>query len=355
MTIPITDFKHELLQRAYGNALKKYGGQANVSGIDIGYRNGTAGELAVRIQVVGPEEDFRAAMRRSAKRPDQVDELTDEENAYLQEIAVAYFEHTATATPATGSPLIAPTRAPTPDGATRDGRAAVIQPGIEVAHRRRAGGTLGLIVVDRRDNVRYMLSAAHVLRAPGANAQNNILQPTFRNGGRDDDSTIGEFVPHKAAEGVDAALARLTADDRLLSDVQFGTKVVVASVKPATLGDKVQKSGVGTGITNGIVDGIGRYYLSPTDTVGVEGFRIVPDGETDISDFGDSGAVWYTRPKNDAVPSSQAGLGIHVAGAGSNFATRPAIACHLEQVLDILQPEKTRLEPLTMGPIGSVG
>jgi len=130
----------------------------------------------------------------------------------------------------------------------------------------------------------------------------------------------------------DAAIATIQREwDRH----QFRSGVLIESTDMPSIGDEVEKDGMGTGRRCGIVDGFGRYDMGGPEGP-MEGFRIVRSGDgpcsQDLSQHADSGSVWYRQ-------SDRKGLGLHVGGdmsvADENI--RPAIACYLIRVLDALQ------------------
>ncbi|HEU0077550.1 MAG TPA: hypothetical protein VFQ76_07880, partial [Longimicrobiaceae bacterium] len=212
-----------------------------------------------------------------------------------------------------------------------------IRPGVSVANRRRPQGTLGLIV-DHPTKGRCILSCAHVL-IHSAGTDRTIQQP-----GRPSGRAIADADTTVLDQDGDAAIGVLKGSLHS-NPAQLGTDVVVKTVRMPDLGEILTKSGLTTGVTCGVVDGLGRYLLTggggPSASAGslmasgMDGFRIVPrsagsPGSDQISDSGDSGATWYAH-------ADLAGVGLHVAGeTDQNDPDEHAIACYLPRVLQRL-------------------
>ena len=314
------------LKNAYEAALSQHGGRPDVWGVDIGYRyDGTRMRpedgLFVRVHV-SPEvaaSDPRAgtgqpplAMAFSAAAiPDTL------EGVPLVRIHAKYGKHHQVGGGTTASDVHKRTVVVNP-----------LRPGVQVAQQNGTGGTLGLIVVDLLSGEFSILSNEHVLQVAGV-VNPTIVQPTFLAGGTPV-ATFTRAVGHPTGDAALAALGNPTA--RPLSAVQFGTRVVVAGPDDVVVGDVVRKSGAASGITDGVVDGIGRYRMADNESVGMDGFRIVAKPRNrDISKPGDSGAVWFRK-------SDHKGVGLHVGGdiTVTDPVLRPAIAAHLPAVLQAL-------------------
>ncbi|HEY9227277.1 MAG TPA: hypothetical protein VIP11_11555 [Gemmatimonadaceae bacterium] len=328
----IDDPNDQRLKDTYNEVLDLCLDDPAVMGVDIGRRYAATGQLlkgqyVVRVHVGKSLQQWRKDLwgKYDRKKPYAPIAIDQKFPATVEILDASYFSHATATQPARFSSV----------------DRALASPPIEVAHRRRSGGTLGLIVSDS-DDVLYMLSCAHVLCGPATDVRTSILHPTFRNGGREPEAVVANFLVAVDANIGDAAIARLTELGLGLVERFKGTPAgSVHDAARAQIGDVVKKSGIGSQ-TTGIVDGIGRYFLSTPGTAAFDGFVIVPDDEAsaDISQFGDSGAVWYSA----ANPAN--GLGIHVGGAGADVKRRPAIACHLTSVLENLS-EKLK-KPLSI-------
>jgi len=301
------------LEAAYQEALTRYASRSEVTGIDIGYKysgddNRRTGQVAVRIHVV---EKFEPGQLQSAEmiRRQLAGVLTD---------------------------VIAARYRPQSSLAMRRAVIRPVRPGVSIGRPAHTDGTLGLVAFRRSDGAPCLVSNWHVLSGVSPSIpRSKVTQP----GGGD------QFHDHVA--GIDrvildivgdAASAVLKAETPFLT-AQFETDVVVKSPRRAVLGETVEKSGVGTGTTRGIVDGIGRYFV---DYNGfgqgprreIDGFRVVsPDGPGSrgmVSDHGDSGSCWYS-------PADKSGIGLHFAGEPrAGFGEDFALAAHLSSVLDRL-------------------
>jgi endonuclease G, mitochondrial len=212
-----------------------------------------------------------------------------------------------------------------------------IQPGISVSHLGQGSGTLGLIVYRNATGERAVLSCAHVIAGQFARRNDPIFQPGVLDGGEPDFDGIGYLEDWFVDEDGDAAIAVLNRS-RMVALEQLSTEREVAAAGPVELGDLVEKSGRGSGLTQGLVDGIGLYQmnLAGFSQMWISGFRLVPRGSASgvVSSAGDSGAVWYRS--NGIVQ----GVGLHIDGepARVNGQGHPeyAIACHLPKVLERL-------------------
>lgn len=170
-------------------------------------------------------------------------------------------------------------------------------------------GTLGGVVRDRTTDENLILSNWHVLAGSDyARRGLRIYQPGLANGGRSQ-HTIARLERHVMAQGIDAAVAKLTDARPWLND-QFEVGSVSGVTAPR-LGMQVIKSGFGSGRTEGIVDGIeGEYPVEygaiPRKIKHV--YRIVPLSTMgEVSRGGDSGSWWLEATTRRAV-------GLHFAG-----------------------------------------
>lgn len=191
-----------------------------------------------------------------------------------------------------------------------------------------AYGTLGGFVVDRRTKKLMLLSNWHVLFGgafayPGM----DVYQPGCGDGGHRA-YTIAHVTRHAMDQLIDAAVAELTGTRQQINDqLDIGP---VTGVETPQLGMRLVKSGRRTGVTTGIVSGIGgRMTLSYR---GVQ--RVVRDvvhiapvpAGGEVSAGGDSGSWWLNTANNAAV-------GLHFAGSN---APEYALAIAMPQVLDAL-------------------
>lgn len=222
---------------------------------------------------------------------------------------------------------------PAPKSSTNRGDDDAIGLGARIANPHCTLGTLGLVVFDANTDQPLIMSSSHVLGPPTTSSGAAIdLIPA----GTATPRTIATFS--RAVNDVrgDAAVAAPAQGVRLRCADHRGT--VITRVAMPELGDIVEKVGAATGRTCGVVDGLGRYFLS--GTAGMLGFRIVfatPNDSSDISQPGDSGAAWYRQ-------ADHVGVGLHVGGDQSvaHEPRQPAIACYLPFVLDVLQVNLTR-------------
>ncbi len=218
-----------------------------------------------------------------------------------------------------------------PEASSMDASADVdvwrpLQPGVLIGRMQQARhGTVGLFVRDASGAVAG-LTCAHVLRDATGRRPGTVSHPPSGDGC----TRIGQV--HALMDGWygDAGLFRLDTDiaPTPATAAQLGTDDIVATTGFARLGDLVRKSGAGTGVTSGVVDGIGYYRLDERGGF-MMGFRIrARDGDREeISGGSDSGAVWYRV-------ADTAGVGLHT-GFDRVSGRRYAIASHLPCVLTV--------------------
>lgn len=316
--MPPNDWKSQFapdLVASYERALAQNAASPDVCGVDIGYLS----DGLTRPRNVG----IRLHLREMAPAPSGV-ALSLEAPAPMG-IAMA-----GAAPDRTGLAIIKARYAlhPAPPGATaadgtRRAYSNPLQPGVLIAHALRTGGTLGLLVRDGMGRV-LLLGSDHVVGRPSPGDTPDVVQPTTP-------MTVGEVVHGFDDADGDAALV-LPNGSRAFRPAQFESHAVVRNAAMPWLGLLVEKSGIGTNVTRGRVDGMGTYFVGGGGNLPMEGFRIVADSESvDLSGPGDSGAAWYGA--DDAV-----GYGLHVGGDVTvrNPLTQPAIACFLTRVLDRL-------------------
>jgi len=190
--------------------------------------------------------------------------------------------------------------------------------------------TLGGLVVDKNTGKSMIISNWHVLAGWGAQPGWRIYQPGRADGGSRKD-TIATLSRDGMNLHLDAAVAQLSVD-REMSNEQMGFGQVT-DVAPPKLGGQVKKSGRGSNITIGIINGINGHvklnYWGTYRTIH-HVMTIIPRLTGDeVSRGGDSGSFWLTESGNQAV-------GLHFAG--DNYPER-ALAMDLETVLNGLQVE----------------
>lgn len=198
-------------------------------------------------------------------------------------------------------------------------------------------GTLGMMVINNEDNSPALLSNWHVLVGPHGRVGDLILRPGMLDGGREPQNVVGWLSKHMLDLGGDAAVATL-APGVFWLHVISNTNVAINSVRASRLGEVLTKVGRSTNKTEGRVDGEGRYRVEyevapgVDEIVAVEGFKLVPKNhgnpdDVEVSQAGDSGAVWFHE-------SSGAGVGLHFAGeVDQNPLSEHAIACDLGTVM----------------------
>jgi len=211
---------------------------------------------------------------------------------------------------------------------SRRSRLSVIQPGISIGTS--SAGTLGLIGYDGFNSSRkVLLTCHHVI----ADSSANVIQPAP---GIDRGHILFDLVAFRIRiyPPGDASIAELDGQ-RANRPEQFGSGAMISNARSVNLGDLLEKSGRTTGITRAVVDGIGTYYQSyPWNSrKAIEGFRLVPldpqnPNNVEISDEGDSGAVWYD-------PNTFEGVGLQTAGERSTLPSQFefAVAQHLEPII----------------------
>lgn len=270
---------------AFNVALRKYGSRPDVTGVDIGIKV-QDGQLNVRagavIRIHVREKFDKAALTSREKIPKSIEGIPTDviEARYVE-------QHTNIG--------LDPARVM---------RVDPFQPGVSIGHEDTTAGTLGMFVTDTLNQRRCILSTDHVLRAGSKPKPGDaIVQPGPADGGAtpsDVVATLGRFNKLVAA-----AIAPLSGA-RQLVEAQLESGVRITSFRLPVVGDILEKSGRTTGITQGLVDGLGHF-----DGVGFS-MHLRPLAEDiddiPISDGGDSGAVWYD-------PETSAGVGLHVRGA----------------------------------------
>ena len=259
--------------------------------------------------------------------------------------------------------------------------------GASVGNPRVTAGTLGAVVWDRTDGWPAILSNWHVLAgsapwAPSAAAYSGTepfyqsaggsrphpqsltsLEPFYQSAsagqpfyqaaavgepiyqpGRFDGGTSADVVAHlsrlRVDRHMDAAVARLTGT-RAYSPLILGIGVVTDVEEQPRLGMRVRKSGRSSGVTRGRIDGLSlsttiqwgserHYFTDQIHIVPREPWPEPANGFVEVSEGGDSGAVWVDEDTGRAV-------GLHFAGdVGGVPENEHALANPLWRVVDAL-------------------
>jgi hypothetical protein len=314
----------ERVQRAYEKALRDYGHRSEVTGVDIGYKykdGRRRDEVVLRIHL---REKLAPALVDPAQLlPTEIDGVP------VDVIQGSY-------TPS-GNGILAL--------AARRHRRDPVQPGISISHHMGTAGTIGAIVYDRTDGTACILSNKHVLaEAALAEAGDQILQPGRTDGGRRDFDAIARLRRMYLGPRGDAAIAALN-QSRQIQPVLYGSDIQIEGTRRAQVGDLAAKSGRSTGITDGRVDGVGRFKVRyGFQDHWIEGFKLRTQDDAnpdnlELTLHGDSGSLWYD-------PVTREGLGLHFAGEDDSAPSAEfALACHLDAVLDELLVSLTPVAP----------
>ena len=211
----------------------------------------------------------------------------------------------------------------------RASRGDPMKGGISISNaNRNVYATLGGLVKDRETNDLMILSNWHVLVGDWyVQPDLPIYQP-----GRGDGGTIGDTVAtlsrHAMSSNLDAAVARLTGNRKLIND-QLDLWPV-KGVGRAELGMEVAKSGRRTDLTYGLVTGIDgtiRMNYRGVDRLINHVVTIEPRPPLrEVSAGGDSGSLWCQESTRNAV-------GLHFAGSDE---PERALALDIQPVLDAL-------------------
>jgi len=196
-------------------------------------------------------------------------------------------------------------------------QAAVLQPGLSIGNiPRNSDGTLGYFVRDIRDGALCILSNWHVLCGDSsARVGDEISQPG--------PIVLGGAQPHQIAmlrrwvvppSGIDAAIASIVAACPT-KEILLGGQTKVGGAAVPVLGMTVVKSGMGSGLTHALVDGVNGNYLVPytqfpQQNCWMDGMRLVKHpqfNDAHVSAPGDSGSVWADLASGSAI-------GLHFAG-----------------------------------------
>jgi endonuclease G len=224
----------------------------------------------------------------------------------------------------------------------RKQRLDVLVPGISVSHPKGSAGTLGLMVYDRRDGSRYMLSNWHVLNTPSGHLGDTVVQPGPYDDDRVDQNGAGVLVRSHLGVAADAAIARI--EGRGIDPTVLDLKIVPRRIAEAALGDRVVKSGRTSDVTYGVVRRVHVVtkidYEGSVGEVAIGGFEIGPDPERlpsdgEVSMGGDSGAAWLIAGKKGGA--TDIFVGLHFAGEAAGSDDEHAVACYAHAVLEKLE------------------
>lgn len=304
---------NQLFLKTY-NALR-VDGFRNILGIDIGYKYDTATKMRLPDLAVRVHKPFGIDLiPQSGQTIDLPQDVVVVEASYM------------------------PHAANTASDPRRTKPISPLQAGVSIGTA--DCGTLGLICKDKtQPNNIFLLTCFHVLFSKFGRP---AFQPSIVEDNGQLRDVVGSIYKTILDEGIDASTIWYNSN-RGIDKRQFGTEQIITQIGKVELGQLVEKSGRTTDVRQGIVDGIGKYFIQyPVFGMReIEGFRIVPEdmnnpNNVEISAPGDSGAVWYIpdRQLNRAI-----GVGMNVAGEDPQFPAFPeyAIACHLPLVFEKLQ------------------
>ena len=238
---------------------------------------------------------------------------------------------------------------PEAEAGPRKVRIDPVVPGVSVAHTNETAGTIGCIVFDRHDGTPYVLSNWHVLQGARGAIGDEIVQPGPHDDNRVHLNRLGRLVRSHLGMAGDCAIA--TVEDRSFERDIFELGVEVEQLAEPELGDKLVKSGRTTSVTHGVVTRIHTIakidYDAPVGEQSIGGFEIGLDednlpGNGEISQGGDSGAVWLVKGSSGKPAKVMAGL--HFAGEGPGDPNEHAIACYAKSVFEKLEITPTRPE-----------
>jgi hypothetical protein len=189
-------------------------------------------------------------------------------------------------------------------------------------------GTLGGVVLEPATNRPMALSNWHVLvGSPLAQAGLPVYQPAYVDASYRR-FPIGKLGRHALLAGYDAALAPLLPGFGWRNEL-LGLGPVSGAEEPV-LGSRVRKSGRGSGITSGVVDGVGGVFTYPyaglPRTIRNVCRIVSPNGDGRVSRSGDSGSFW--------IDTGSAAIGLHFAGQAAPSA---ALAISMPPVLASLR------------------
>ncbi|ORM37996.1 hypothetical protein [Williamsia sp. 1135] len=272
------------LEKALRKHRKSLSAYPNVHNVDVGfeYADGSpTGRLALRVHVT--EKKSKTKLKRVERVPDDIDGIPVDVIQYNPEPHLV-----------------------------RTDRFDPLRGGVQMMNTSKTtAGTLGMIVFDRDSLQPLALSNWHVMLQNPAQPADVMAQPS----GVD---VMGGVLRYDRA--LDCAVCVLAGRTWSLDLHELGTATGLSDPR---LGAKVIKSGLTTGVTWGVVEGVNAST-----------FTIVPDDPAmpEISLGGDSGSVWINRSDSLAVGLHRAGNDEAVAGG-----TERATAVRMIAVTDKLK------------------
>jgi hypothetical protein len=221
--------------------------------------------------------------------------------------------------------------------------------GVSIGTASSTAGTLGAKVIDRYTGDEMLLGNWHVLaNRLDMQASLPVFQPGRLDGGSEQDTIA--VLSRWVLGPYDAAVARLTGARPVRSQTVEGHNLLHAAAP--RLGMFVWKSGRTTGRTAGFIDGVSMQVAIQYATAGQRTlrhvFRIVPrpgSGNAQVSDGGDSGAVWVDE-------ATGRGVGLHFAGeeaGGPEFGLAHELPAVL-QALNVQLPGEVAPPPQPLPP-----
>ena len=218
-----------------------------------------------------------------------------------------------------------------------------LEPGVSIGSSvRPSGGTLGLLVLDKQQSRRALLSNWHVLcGSPSATAGDGLTQPASPFLGTRPPRIVGRlerWIPLNV--GLDAAIG-LVDDGFAIRQAGFDGGQAIVGVAGPCLGMKVLKYGAVSGLTHAEVEGVGGAYEIDYSGYGdekrwMDGIRLVQDSEAaepEITLSGDSGSAWIESSTGHAVA-------LHFAGEdGLGPTSEYALAQPLPRLMELLDIE----------------
>ncbi|MGW6917260.1 DNA/RNA non-specific endonuclease [Kitasatospora sp. NPDC054939] len=323
----------------------------NVSSVGIGYLTNDAGEGRLGLQFTVDRKAELESLDALGTEPLPESVIVDGIEVPTQVVERSY---------APQYEVLAEGEAEPPD---RKKRLDPVVPGASVGNIRIAvgtlgsAGTIGCIVYDRRDGTPYVLSNWHVLHTPIGLVGDECVQPGCRDDNRVLQNRIGTLARSHVGTDGDCAVASLSG--RRFDPAILGLGVVPTRLGVPALGDKVVKSGRTTGVTHGVVrriDVLSKINYGGTVgpqrigcfEIGVDPDFPPPDGE--ISQRGDSGAVWMFT-EADGTPTDVL-AGLHFGGEGDGNRDEFALACPPGPVFAKLEIGLTPPPPAALEALG---
>lgn len=155
-------------------------------------------------------------------------------------------------------------------------------------------GTLGCVLNDQSSRAPIGLSNYHVLVGDSGQQGDQITQPATKN----PQDIIGELSCWN--KDLDCAAFLINSSRKIRPAIVGLTRYIPGAIEPL-IGMSVTKSGLATGVTHGMIDGVSldEFTIIPK--------RLDPATPYEISAPGDSGSIWLEKTTGKAV-------GLHYAG-----------------------------------------